>query len=151
MKLSWGILVLLLLGGILPVSAQSNLVLDDILGREALRAADGAYLALAAAGRIDDQTTPEEAFRLLDDTGWTLAAAEAGASIRLGDYAYLLMQAFDMRGGIMYRLVPGPRYAARELFFLRLIPENGSPYRSLSGQEAVFMLGRVLELQEVQS
>lgn len=151
MKLSWGILVLLLLGGILPVGTQSNLVLDDILGRETLRAADGAYLVLAAAGRIDDQATPEEAFRFLADTGWTLAADEAGASIRLGDYACLLMQAFDMRGGIMYRLVPGPRYAARELFFLHLIPEDGSPYRSLSGQEAVYLLGRVLELEGVQS
>lgn len=151
MKLRWGVLLVLLMGVLLPAAAQSNAVLDEILGREALRAADGAYLVLAAAGKIDEQASPEEAFRLLNETGWILAADGAGAAIRLGDYAYLLMQAFALEGGIMYRLAPGPRYAARELFFLRLIPENGSPYRSLSGREAVLLLGRVLEIQEVRS
>jgi len=151
MKWNWGILVLFLLAGGLAAGAQSSEVLDGILSREVLQADECAYLVLAAAGKIDDQATPEEAFRLLRDTGWILAAEEAEAAIRLGDYAYLLMQAFDLEGGIMYRLVPGPRYAARELFFRRLTPENGSPYRVLNGEEAVFMLGKFLELPEVQS
>ena len=151
MKWSWSILALFLLAGGLAAGAQSSEVLDEILGREALRAEEGAYLVLAAAGKIDDQATPEEAYRVLGDTGWILAADKAEAAIRLGDYAYLLMQAFDLEGGIMYRLIPGPRYAARELYFRRLIPENGSPYRTLSGEEAVFMLGKFLELPEVRS
>ena len=151
MKWKWGILALFLLAGGLAAGAQSSEVIDGILSREALRADEGAYLVLAAAGRIDDQATPEEAFERLDEAGWVLAADKAETAIRLGDYAYLLMQAFDLEGGIMYRLIPGPRYAARELFFRRLIPEKGSPYRTLSGEEAVFMLGKFLELPEVQS
>jgi hypothetical protein len=151
MKWSWGIPILLLLVAVLPAGAQSNPVLDEILELEALRAGEGAWLVLAAAGKVDDQAGPEEAFRLLGEAGWALKAAGAEAPIRLGDYAYLLMQAFDLQGGLMYRILPGPRYAARELFFLRLIVEDGSPYRALSGREAVHLLGRVLELGEVGS
>jgi hypothetical protein len=151
MKWNWGIPILLLLVAVLPAGAQSSEVLDAILDRDTLRAEEGAYLVLAAAGKIDDQATPEEAYRLLNEAGWILAADGGQDAIRLGDYAYLLMQAFALEGGLMYRILPGPRYAARELFFLRLIPEDGSPYRSLSGEEAVFLLGKFLELPEVRS
>jgi hypothetical protein len=62
----------------------------------------------------------------------------------LGEYAYILMKAFHMQGGIMYSIFPGPRYASRELAFLEMIPGSASSGRTLSGEEVIRILGNVL-------
>jgi hypothetical protein len=58
------------------------------------------------------------------------------------------MQAFEIKGGVMYRIFPGPRYAGRELSYLGLIRGNGSPTRTFDGDEAIGILGRLLEWKE---
>ncbi|HTP57693.1 MAG TPA: hypothetical protein VMM82_02180, partial [Spirochaetia bacterium] len=71
----------------------------------------------------------------------------ANAPVSLGDYSYLLMKAFNVTGGIFYSLFPSPRYACRELGFLRVIPSDARPLRSVSGEEAVRILSNMISLR----
>jgi hypothetical protein len=55
------------------------------------------------------------------------------------------MAAFGIKGGIMYSLFPGPRYAYRELLHLKLIQGRADENFTLSGERLLQILGRVLQ------
>ena len=150
MKKAWALLILWAAAG-LPAAAQSNELLDQILDSPSLSFAQASYLALAAAQRLPDSATPEEAAEAAAGTGWKLRPHGAGDPVTLGEYSFLLMKAFELKGGLFYRLLPGPRYAARELAYRRLLRGSGSPYRTLSGEEALGVLQRLLDWKEGRS
>ncbi|MCK5008553.1 MAG: hypothetical protein KAR73_14270 [Spirochaetales bacterium] len=144
------LLAFVLLGAVVNISAQSNEVIDALLEEETTSFGQAAYLVLTASGRISDDTTPAEAAAEIVGQGWTVPARTAEEPLTLGEYSFLLMQAFELKGGIMYRIIPGPRYAGRELAYLRFIKGNTSPYRTFSGEEAIGILGRLMEWKEEQ-
>lgn len=131
----------------LPIflQGQSNVIIDELLEEEAADFARTTYLVLAAAELIGEEAAPEEALLALAELGWRIEVKEAGEPIKLGEYSFMLMKAFNMQGGLMYRILPGPRYASRELKFLKFISGNQSPHRTLSGEEVLRILGRLLE------
>ncbi len=145
------LLAFVLLGAAANISAQSNEVIDALLEEETTSFGQAAYLVLTASARISDDTTPAEAAAEIVGQGWTVPARTAEEPLTLGEYSFLLMQAFELKGGIMYRIIPGPRYAGRELAYLRFIKGNTSPYRTFSGEEAIGILGRLMEWKEEQS
>lgn len=147
MKL-WVPLVLLAVAAALPLGAQSNQVLDTLLEREALQYGEAAYLVLVAVDRLPEEASPNEAAAALPGQFGAIPVRAAGEPIPLGEYAYLLMQAFEIKGGLMYRLAPGPRYAARELAHLKVIRGKAHPDRRVPGAEAVQILRRLLEWKE---
>lgn len=127
---------------------QSNSTLDKILATKEASFGDAAYLVLTATKKIPDSTTLSEAADAITKQGWGIKGASADQSITLGTYSLMLMKAFDMKGGIMYSLLPSPRYAARELTYLGDIHGDTSPYDPVSGTEAVDILGSVLNQKE---
>ena len=145
------LLAFVLLAAVLHVSAQSNKVLDALLEEETTSFGQTAYLILTASARIPDDTTPSEAAAEIAGQGWTVPKRAAEEPLTLGEYSFLLMQAFELKGGVMYRILPGPRYAGRELAYLQFIKGNTSPYRTFSGEEAIGILGRLMEWKEEQS
>jgi len=147
MKL-WVPLVLLAVAAALPVGAQSNQVLDELLEREALQYGEAAYLVLVAIDRLPEGASPDEAAAALPGVFAEIPVRDAGKAIPLGEYAHLLMLAFEIKGGLMYRLAPGPRYAARELAYLKVIRGKAHPDRPVPGAEAVQILRRLLEWKE---
>jgi hypothetical protein len=106
---------------------------------------DAVYLALSAARIVPETATPDEAVAALAARKWGLSTRPAKGLITLGEYSFVLMKAFDIRGGVLYRIFPGPRYACRELAFLGMLEGTKGPNRRLAGAEAVRILGRVLE------
>jgi hypothetical protein len=130
------------------VSAQSNDLVDKILIEESLTARYAAYLALAGADVVAADASPEEALTAALERGWIEGAPGPADAVTLGTFAQLVVQAFEIPSGLMYRLLPGPRYAARELAFREMIVGSTSPYRSLSGEEALGILGAVLDWRE---
>jgi hypothetical protein len=149
-KTSILLLAFILLGAAVHVSAQSNEVLDALLEEETTSFGQAAYLVLTASARIPDDTTPAEAAAEMAGQGWKVPTRAAEQPLTLGEYSFLLMQAFELKGGIMYRIIPGPRYAGRELAYLRFVKGNTSPYRTFSGEEAIAILGRLMEWKEEQ-
>ena len=135
-----------------PVSltAQSNSLIDMLLEEDEADWEKTVFLVLSAAGIMGEDQEPADALPVLEQQNWMSADKAPGDTISLGELSYLLMQAFEVRGGLMYRLFPGPRYAARELAYLNLLEEDTSPYRTVSGDETLRILGGVMEWKEAQ-
>ena len=123
---------------------QSNHIIDQLLQEEKATYGKAAYLVLTAADMVREEGSEEEAMRRLEEEGLNPRNAGAGEPISLGVYSYLIMRAFSLGGGLFYSLFPSPRYASRELGFKGYIRENPGAYRSLTGREAIAILGRVL-------
>ncbi len=130
------------------LSAQSNIVIDKLLNEDIADWGKTSYMVLSASGIVNENAAIPEVLTKLEKQQWKLPSKESEDSITLGEYSYMLMKAFDISGGIMYKILPGPRYAARELDYLKFIDNNKSPYRTLSGEEVLRIMGRVMEWKE---
>lgn len=138
--------VLLLFAIVSPiVPAQSNETLDTILGREVARTGEALYMVFLASGRGTDAESQQDVYQRIgrDWSRWGLSPRAAVAPITFGEYAHVLMQAFDIPGGVMYRLAPGPRYAAREVVYRGFARGPRTANRPLSGEEMLRILGNV--------
>jgi hypothetical protein len=135
----------ILLGLALGAGAQSNSAIDELLAERQASFGRAAYMVLAARELLPEDATPEQAVQALAGLGWKLRVRAAAEPLTLGEYCRLVMIALQIKGGLMYRLLPGPRYAARELAYLGFIKGDRSPYRSLSGEEALRILQAALE------
>ena len=144
----WVPLILLIAAALMPLGAQSNEVLDELLEREEASFGEASYLVLVAVDRLPEEASLAEATAALPEQGWTIRLRDPEEPVRLGEYAYLLMQAFEVKGGIMYRVFPGPRYAARELAYLKIVRGNAAPSRRLSGEDLMQILRRLMEWKE---
>lgn len=128
--------------------AQSNEAMDQILAANALQCGKAAYLLLVASDNIAEDAGDARSFDLLRELGWIGNKATAETPITISEYAYVLMRAFGMKGGLLYSLLPGPRYAFRELVDRGVIQGRVDPADRLSGQRAMHILGRVLDIEE---
>lgn len=146
-KLALLVLFLSLIAGL--AGAQSNNVIDLILGQDNATAASAAYVTLAAAGSIDDMTSPEEAFGLAARNGWLSEETESDDPITFGAFSHLLMQSFGKGGGLMYLIFPGPRYAAREVVYRGWSAEDKGPNEPISGEFMLRVTGNFLEMEAV--
>ena len=147
MKKTTGFLAAILLCciGTLTVSGQSNEALDLLLEEQKATLGNTAYLIMVAADIAPENWTVEQSVNELASRGWGFEDSQAEELVNLGSLAFIIMKSFEMKGGIMYAIFPGPRYAAKEFAYRRLVPGNTSPYRILSGLDVVNILGRALD------
>ena len=128
--------------------SQSNMVIDELLEKENAGFGRTSYMVFTAIGILRDDATFEESLVYLNKMNWKMKDRKTEDHITIGEYSYMLMKSFNIDGGIMYRIFQGPRYAARELAYLNFIDNDKSPYRKLSGEEVIRILGRILEWKE---
>ena len=107
----------------LALSAQTAAELDTLLETNAVTAAAAARFILGAADLLPPELSgteaEEAAYAIALEMGWT--AKNADAAVTLQDTAFLVMNAFDIKGGIMYSRFRNPRYAYREMIYRKLI------------------------------
>lgn len=143
------ILFPLILLVMMPISlmAQSNEVLDDFLERDEADLGTTSYLILAAAGIIDESAAVEDALDWImkSDELTKIEDISSRRSISYGEFSYILMEVLELKGGLMYRLIPGPRYAAREAAYRKWLLGSYAPGRSLKPFEVMNTLITVLE------
>jgi hypothetical protein len=125
--------------------AQTAERLDALLDSAGVSYAEAAMIVLPAAGLAGEDVSPEAAFAEARARGLLPEAAEPGGTVRLGNLAFLVTGAFNMKGGLFYALFPGPRYAYRELVQRRLIQGRNDPALTVSGERLLRILGRVLD------
>ena len=126
-------------------SALTNEFLDRILEAESLTWGETALLVLTGARIVGDDASIEDALATRELQDWNLGRYSVESPVTLGAYAYLLMQAFRLDGGLMYRIAPGPRYAFRELRYRAFIERPAAPFWTVSGERALRILSRVLD------
>jgi hypothetical protein len=129
---------------LLPVTAFSQTAerLDAVLDAGQVTFAQAALVILPAAGLLDPDAGPEEAF--VQARKWFPRRAGMDTPIRMGELAHLVMRSFNLSGGFLYAVFPGPRYGYRALAWRRVLPLNPDPYRTVSGEELFYIVGRTL-------
>jgi hypothetical protein len=70
--------------------------------------------------------------------------ADPEKPISLGELSFLLMKAHNIKGGLMYAVFPGPRYAFRTMVSRSLIQGAADPAMTVSGERFLHILGNVL-------
>jgi hypothetical protein len=129
--------------------AQTAERMDALLDSAVVSYAEAAMIVLPAAGLTGEDISPEAAFAEALDRGLLPKGAEPGGAVRLGNLAFLIMGAFDMKGGLFYSLFSGPRYAYRELVHRKLIQGRNDPALTVSGERLFRILSRVLDYQDL--
>jgi hypothetical protein len=136
------LLCAMLLFSVTAAYGQSAAELESLLETGEITCSQAAYLVLAAAEA--PQANPEAAFAAAREKGWLPVKAESGDSITLSGLSLLMMKAFDLKGGLMYRFFPGGRYAYRTMTSRGFIEGRSYPTLKVSGEQFLQILGNIL-------
>ena len=146
MKIIKSCFLLLLL--LLPafVFAQTAAEMDDMLQTDTVSAARAARFVLGTAGllppELSGQAAESAAYDMAASNGWIKTNAEQNVTLK--DTAFLIMRAFNLKGGVMYSLFKNPRYAYREMVYRKLIQGKTDQSMKVSGQKLLQILDRTL-------
>lgn len=139
------IVAFVLLCGVL--FAQSNERVDELLAQDAAQVGHTAYLIYTASGAIDDSADLSAAVSAAIDSGAIPVGTSPEDPVDFGAFSYMLMEAFNVPGGIMYRIVPGRRYASREVVYQEWSRTRRAPGDLLDGDSVVRILSVFLNEQ----
>jgi hypothetical protein len=131
----------------LDLSAQTAQELEALLQTSAVSRAQAAGFVLRASGALTDNDA-DGAFALAVERGWLPKNAVPQIPITLAELSFLVMKAFDLKGGAMYALLPGPRYAYRTMLAKSFITAPADPSMILGGERFLLILGNVLTAAE---
>lgn len=115
--------------------------------RSAITNNEGMHAILILSDGADPTASYDERVALLKERGWLPSAFDEQPDLAMqrGRFASLAAHALDIDGGVMMRLTnKAPRYATRELEFMRLIGP-GTEREVLSGLD---LLGSVAQLED---
>ncbi len=130
------------------LTAQSNEVLDSVLGEATISYGSAAYLVGTASGHLPETVSPSDAGPRMEQEGLGIPGLGPTDPVTLGGFSYMLTRAFGIQGGVMSRVLPGPRYATRELAYLGIISGPAKPGLPISGERALRILERILNRKE---
>jgi hypothetical protein len=122
---------------------QTALEMESLLEAGEISFSQAAYFTLASALENPPEN-PEGAFVMALENGWFPARAERGNPLTLADLSLLIMKAFNLEGGLMYRFFPGGRYAYREMTSRGFIEGRAYPGMKVPGEQFLYILGNVL-------
>jgi hypothetical protein len=153
--LSIAILLLMALAVILPaqtmISGEDALPaqtlvhdMDALLDSEAVSWAEAARFVLPAAGV--EAADAAEAFAAAAERGWLPRNAEAQGAVNFAGVSFLLMKAFDLSGGLLYSIFPGPRYSYRELVYKGILQGQYDRSWKVPGVRLITLIGRTIEV-----
>lgn len=124
---------------------QSAEKVDKILETEKATFGQAAYLIQTALNGGSDGLDFDTAFDRFKSEHQNLIRDSVTADdvIPAKTYAFLLMKAFDVKGGMMYRIYPCPRYAYRDLRYLAVIQGKNNPTASMTGTTMLQIFSRI--------
>ena len=128
------------------VHAQTAEELDALLKADTVSAAGLARFVLGSADLLPDGLSGAEAEKTAYDiaasNGWIKTAAEEDVTLK--ETAFLIMKAFNLKGGIMYSLFKNPRYAYREMVYRRLITGHADQAMKINGPRLLQILDKTI-------
>ena len=127
--------------------AQTAAEMDTMLDSDTVSSALAARFILCAAELMPPEPSGAEAEKAAYDMavskGWIKKAAASDA-VTMKTAAFLIMKAFNLKGGIMYSLFKSPRYAYREMVYRKLIGGQTDQNIKVSGAGLLSMLDNTL-------
>ena len=151
-----GLAIVIVLLFFIPIflSAQTAAELEAVLKAPSVSCARAAQFVAASIGSEAfaesgaesgaASASSQAAFEQALNLGWFPRGTAPDEPITLGKLSFLVMKAFDMKGGMMYALFPGPRYAFRAMVSRSFIQTTADPANKPSGETFLIILGAVL-------
>ena len=130
------------------IYSQSNEEIDAFMAKKQADVATAAYFTLSAAGMQNAASTAEAAPGYLNENKWFKEELKGDELLKASDASYLIMKAFAQKGGIMYSIAPGPRYALKEIKYLKLIDQKTDPAKIMTGEDFMILLSEFLSGKE---
>jgi len=132
----------------LYLSAQTAAELEALLQTQAVSCAQAAKFVLASGSdAAAANLSAQGAFDLALSRGWLAEGTKPNDKITLDRLSFLILKSFNMKGGVMYSLNPGPRYAYKSMVSRDFIQGNTSPGMNVSGEKFLLILGKVISAQ----
>ena len=133
---------------ILPVFLYSQTAeeIENLLNVDEVNYQQAAWLVLMAAQ--EGNLSQAEAFNNAMAQGWFPSNVTPNGRAKLNVVSLLIMQSFDIRGGVFYSFIGSPHYAYRELVYRGIIQGKSDPAMAVSGDLLLFLVNRVLAFQE---
>ena len=135
----------------LTAFAQNAAEMDSMLTATSVSASMGARFVLGAADLLDNELSggdaEKEAYDLAVSNGWLRVSDSE--SLTLQDTAFLIMKAFELKGGIMYSLFETTRLAYREMIYQKLITGHVDGSMKVHGARFLQILDRVMSYAAV--
>ena len=134
----------------IPVFSQSADEIDYLLSLDAVNYGQAAWLILNAAD-IQNAADEGSAFNYAAERNWISRNADINGSAKLNEVSLLIMQSFNIKGGVLYTLFKNTsaalaaRYAYRELVYINVIYGRADPQMEVSGDLLLYMVGSILE------
>lgn len=146
------LLTLILTAFLIPLFSQSNEELDRFLNQDKADFASAIWLIYLSAGEIDYESTPQDAmdYLLASDKGDRFSGLDGETAIEYSDFAYLIMDTHKLPGGLLYKIFPSPRYAAREMSYRKWMPGDPKPGTELSPWDVTTSISQILSWKEAQ-
>ena len=148
----FSVLIFLFLAISVQLHAQTAAEIDALLEADKISAACLARFVLGAADLLPEGLSgaeaEEAAYGIAYSNGWLKLSA--GENVTLKDTAFLIMKAFDLRGGIMYSLFKNPRYAYREMIYRKLIMGHADQAMTPNGARLLQILDKTISYTGVE-
>jgi len=125
------------------LQAQAAEELEAMLGTGVVSCEQAARYVLGSAGT----SFHGSAFDHAVSRGW-IKKSKADDPVTLGKLSFLIMQAFKIKGGMMYSMIPSPRYAYRSMVSRNFIQGAADPAMTVNGDRFMIILGRVLNKED---
>ncbi len=124
------------------VFPQQGEIVSRAVGERPLTFGSAVTVVAGAAGTIpmDQAPAPDEIITLYRSLGTRLPRRAATETISYGDFALLVMQAFDLRGGLRYEIFPSRASAFAELQKRVAIDPRIDAGTSINGDVAIDIL-----------
>jgi hypothetical protein len=140
--------LVLLLVAAAGITAQSPEIMDNLLESDAATFGESAYMIAVGSGIAEDDVSIPEAVKLIEQKGWSKSGREADSLVTLGEFSFMVMEALELEGGIMYSLFPSPRYAVRELAFKGFVTSEPHPGNLVGGDDVLSILSLAVSSRE---
>jgi len=138
------LLIFLLSAFCTGLSAQSTAEeIENLLAAKAVTYAQASRFVLEASGKMVTYN-PHEAFEYALEKNWLPDKVSADQSARLDDISLLILNAFDIKGGIFYSIANNSHYAYRELEYRNHIQGRADPAMDVRGELLLFIISSVL-------
>jgi hypothetical protein len=127
--------------------AQTAERLEQLLEQDRVSYRDATLMVLEASGRLDPakQTSADNAFSFAMQRGWLPKGAQANSDAMLNGLSLLVVQAFDIKGGIFFSLFKNPHYAYREMVYRGIIQDGADPQMTVSGELLLYTVNKAMD------
>ena len=146
------ITLLLLIFPYIFIFSQSNEEMDRFLGQEQADQATATWLIYLSSETINQDASLDDAITTLSNKSYAgkITEISADSPIKYKDFAFIIMNEYNIPGGVFYSIFKSPRYAARELTYKRWMPGSPKPNSILTPWEVTSAISNILTWLEAQ-